>query len=86
MLILGLSPPGTLSDTIEGGSSAVCELRLARIARWHAHVLDLLDLCVRNVNDGEWRCALAAAMGKQFNLYGDAPEEKVSISIFVHEN
>ncbi|KAK6107053.1 hypothetical protein QQG55_26690 [Brugia pahangi] len=69
-----LSPP--LNSTMEGGNSAVCELRLARIARWHAHILDLLDLCVRNVNDGEWRCAFAAAMGKQFNLYSDAPEEK----------
>ncbi|MCP9260298.1 HEAT repeat-containing protein 7A [Dirofilaria immitis] len=71
-----LSPPGALNNTLEGGNSAVCELRLARIARWHAHILDLLDSCVRNVNDGEWRCALAAAMGKQFNLYVDAPEEK----------
>ncbi|KAM3720959.1 Maestro heat-like repeat-containing protein family member [Dirofilaria immitis] len=73
---LCLSPPGALNNTLEGGNSAVCELRLARIARWHAHILDLLDSCVRNVNDGEWRCALAAAMGKQFNLYVDAPEEK----------
>lgn len=58
-------------------SSNGCELRLARVARWHAHVLDLLHACIRSVNDGEWRCALAAAMGKQLNLYGDAPEEKV---------
>ncbi|VDK72692.1 unnamed protein product [Onchocerca ochengi] len=76
VVLKSLSPPGTLNNAVEGGSSAVCELRLARIARWHAHILDLLDLCVKNVNDGEWRCALAAAMGKQFNLYGDAPEEK----------
>ncbi|VDK86297.1 unnamed protein product [Litomosoides sigmodontis] len=76
IVLQSLSPPGTVNNTMEGGSSAVCELRLTRIARWHAHILDLLDLCAKNVNDGEWRCALAAAMGKQFNLYGDAPEEK----------
>ncbi|CAG9530361.1 unnamed protein product [Cercopithifilaria johnstoni] len=76
VVLKSLSPPGTVNNTMEGGSSAVFELRLTRIARWHAHILDLLDLCVKNVNDGEWRCALAAAMGKQFNLYGNAPEEK----------
>ncbi|KAL3998802.1 hypothetical protein ACH3XW_16520 [Acanthocheilonema viteae] len=76
VVLKSLSPPGTVNSTMEGGRSAVYELRLTRIARWHAHILDLLDFCVRNVNDGEWRCALAAAMGKQFNLYGDAPEEK----------
>uniref|UniRef100_A0A915PME6 HEAT repeat protein n=1 Tax=Setaria digitata TaxID=48799 RepID=A0A915PME6_9BILA len=76
VILKGLSPPGTLNNTMEGGRNDICELRLARIARWHAHVLDLLDLCLRNVNDGEWRCTLAAAMGKQFNLYTDIPEEK----------
>ncbi|VDM94933.1 unnamed protein product [Thelazia callipaeda] len=76
-LISDLSSPGTLmNNVIEKEDGDVCELRLARVARWHAHVLDLLEHCIKNVNDGEWRCALAAAMAKQFDLYNDAPEEK----------
>lgn len=72
-----LSPPGSCTGSgVVREEHVVLELRSARVAKWHAHVLDLLDECVRSVNDGEWRCSLAAAMAKQLSLYTSLSDEK----------
>ncbi|VDK56505.1 unnamed protein product, partial [Anisakis simplex] len=72
-----LSPPGSCTGSgVMREENQVIELRSSRVAKWHAHVLDLLDECVKNVNDGEWRCALAAAMAKQLSLYTNLSDEK----------
>ncbi|KHN73012.1 Maestro heat-like repeat-containing protein family member 1 [Toxocara canis] len=72
-----LSPPGSFPGSgVMREEHVVLELRSSRVAKWHAHVLDLLDECVRSVNDGEWRCSLAAAMAKQLGLYSSLPDEK----------
>ncbi|MFH4977538.1 hypothetical protein AB6A40_004247 [Gnathostoma spinigerum] len=72
-----LCPPGSSnkSNVIKEGHVMV-EPRSARVARWHAHVLDFLNFCVVGVNDGEWRCSLAAAMAKQITLCNNQPDEK----------
>jgi hypothetical protein len=53
------------------------ELKNARNQRWQAHVLDLLNACICVVNTGEWRQSLAAAQGKQLQLYSQYPADKV---------
>lgn len=72
---LALSPRGA-TEANENSRNSVCELRLTRVGRWHTNILNFLNICIKSVNDGEWRCAVAASMGKQLDIYGDAPEEK----------
>lgn len=83
MIVAELSPPGSCTGSgVVREEHVVLELRSARVAKWHAHVLDLLDECVRSVNDGEWRCSLAAAMAKQLSLYTSLSDEKVILFHF----
>ncbi|VDD86087.1 unnamed protein product [Enterobius vermicularis] len=52
------------------------ELRSTRVAQWHERVYNFISACVTSVDDEEWRCALAAAMGKQLSLYVGRASEK----------
>ncbi|CAJ0578383.1 unnamed protein product, partial [Mesorhabditis spiculigera] len=52
------------------------EARWRRVGRWHDTVLDLLSATVSIVNEGEWRQEVAAAFGKQLDLYKDQQHEK----------
>lgn len=45
-------------------------------ARWDAAVLKFVSKSIDIVNDEEWICALAAALGKQFSLYTHFLNEK----------
>lgn len=53
------------------------EVRWKRVGRWHDEVLALLSKMVASVSEGEWRQEVAAALGKQLDLYKDMPSEKV---------
>ncbi|EGT33401.1 hypothetical protein CAEBREN_04895 [Caenorhabditis brenneri] len=66
-----------LSTTIVSSSdSAPAELRGRKIARWHEACLDWLSHCISAVPDGDWRQDLAAAMGKQLDMYKELSDEK----------
>ncbi|CAD6197830.1 unnamed protein product [Caenorhabditis auriculariae] len=58
------------------GESPPAELRGRKIARWHEACLEWLSLCVSSVVDGTWRTEIAAAMGKQLDMYKDMADEK----------
>lgn len=62
--------------TVSSGESAPAELRGRKIARWHEACLDWLSLCVSAVPEGDWRQDLAAAMGKQLDMYKELSDEK----------
>lgn len=53
------------------------ELKCARSQRWQAQILELLNVCICCVNNGDWRQNLAAAQGKQLQLYGESSHDKV---------
>ncbi|UMM11428.1 hypothetical protein L5515_000724 [Caenorhabditis briggsae] len=61
---------------VSSGDSAPAELRGRKIARWHEACLDWLSVFVSSVPEGDWRQDLAAAMGKQLDMYKDLSDEK----------
>lgn len=53
------------------------ELKCARTQRWQAQILELLNVCICCVHNGEWRQSLAAAQAKQLQLYSESSHDKV---------
>ncbi|EFO84874.1 hypothetical protein CRE_03773 [Caenorhabditis remanei] len=64
------------TTTVSSVDSAPAELRGRKIARWHEACLDWLSLCISAIPEGEWRQDLAAAMGKQLDMYKELSDEK----------
>ncbi|CAB3408544.1 unnamed protein product [Caenorhabditis bovis] len=62
--------------TVSSPESPPAELRGRKIARWHEACLEWLAMCISAVVQGEWRQEIAAAMGKQLDMYKEMSDEK----------
>ncbi|CAI5439279.1 unnamed protein product [Caenorhabditis angaria] len=71
-----LDEVSSTSVTSPSGETAPSELRGRKIARWHEACLEWLGLCISSVPEGEWRQEIAAAMGKQLDMYKEMADEK----------
>ncbi|CAJ0927248.1 unnamed protein product, partial [Mesorhabditis belari] len=65
-----------LSTSVWTDSQKVGEAKWRRVSRWNEAVLEFLAVTVLSVNDGEWRQEVAAAFGKQLELYKEMQHEK----------
>lgn len=65
-----------LTTTTSNGEQTQSELRGRKVARWNDGCLSWLSSCIGSVTDQTWRKEIAAAMGKQLDLYKELSDEK----------